>query len=77
MLVLTRRSGESIKIGNDIEVTVLEIQGDKVKIGINAPKNISVMRMELLLAARNANEEAASPDIDIETLKNPVKNDLH
>jgi carbon storage regulator len=73
MLVLTRHSGESIKIGNDIEVTVFEIQGDKVKIGISAPKKIPVMRMELLEAARNANEEAASPDIDLEALKNSVK----
>lgn len=69
MLVLARRSGESIIIGSDIEITVVEIQGDKIKIGINAPKNVPIMRKELLEAARSANTEAASPDINLDSLK--------
>lgn len=73
MLVLTRRRGESIEIGKDIVVTVVEIQGDKVKIGINAPKEIPVMRRELLEAARTANEEAVSPNIELDALKKSVK----
>lgn len=70
MLVLARHSGDSIIIGDRIEVTIVEIQGDKVKIGINAPKEIPVMRRELLDAARSANVEAASPNVDIKLLRN-------
>ena len=73
MLVLGRRSGESIIIDNEIEITVVEIQGDKVKIGISAPKKIPVFRKELLEAARSANEEAASPDIELNELKISIK----
>ena len=68
MLVLARHSGETIVIGDSIEITVIEVQGDKVKIGINAPKDIPVMRKELLEAASCANEQAASPDIALSTL---------
>ena len=73
MLVLGRRSGESIIIDNEIEITVVEIQGEKVKIGISAPKKIPVFRKELLEAARSANEEAASPDIELNELKISIK----
>ncbi|MCX7061349.1 MAG: carbon storage regulator CsrA [Gammaproteobacteria bacterium] len=48
MLVLTRRIGESLLIGNDISVTVLDINGTQVKIGIKAPNNVTVLREELL-----------------------------
>ncbi|MDR3645345.1 MAG: carbon storage regulator CsrA [Clostridia bacterium] len=65
MLVLTRRKGDSLMIGDEIEVTVVEIQGDKVKIGISAPRNITVLRKELVSEATDANQEAASPDIDL------------
>lgn len=68
MLVLARRSGESILIGSDIEVTVVEIQGDKIRIGINAPKKVPILRKELLDAARSANAEAASPNINLDSL---------
>ncbi|MEG1778435.1 MAG: carbon storage regulator CsrA, partial [Angelakisella sp.] len=47
MLILTRKIGESIFIGDSIEITVTEMSGDKVKIGINAPKEIAVLRSEL------------------------------
>lgn len=73
MLVLARRSGESLVIDGDIEVTIVEIQGDKVKIGINAPKKIPVFRKELLEEACSANEQAASPDINLKALKISVK----
>lgn len=69
MLVLARRSGESIIIDNDIEVTIVEIQGDKIKIGISAPKKVPIFRKELLEAVRSANTEAASPDINLDSLK--------
>lgn len=47
MLILTRRSGETINIGNDITVTVLSIKGNQVRIGVNAPKDMAVHREEV------------------------------
>ncbi|WP_078431753.1 carbon storage regulator CsrA [Metabacillus halosaccharovorans] len=60
MLVLTRRISESIKVGEDIEITVLSVNGDQVKIGINAPKDIDVHRKEIYLSIQESNSEAAS-----------------
>jgi carbon storage regulator len=74
MLVLARRSGESILIGDDIEITIVEVQGDNVKVGINAPKKIPIMRKELLEVAKAANEQAASPDVDLTSLESIVNN---
>jgi carbon storage regulator len=48
MLVLTRKSEQKIRIGNDIVITVLKVQGDQVSIGIEAPKQLQIMREELL-----------------------------
>ena len=48
MLILTRRVGETLKIGDDIEVTVLGLRGGQVRMGINAPKDIAVHREEVL-----------------------------
>lgn len=50
MLVLTRKSEQKIKIGNDIVITVLKVQGEQVSLGIEAPKNVKVIREELLKA---------------------------
>ena len=50
MLALTRKSGESIVINNDVEITVLDIKGDQVKIGITAPKSVPVYRKEVYLS---------------------------
>jgi carbon storage regulator len=47
MLILTRRTGETITIGNDVTVTVLGVKGNQVRIGINAPKNVAVHREEV------------------------------
>ena len=47
MLVLSRKSGESIKIGPDVEITVLAVQGNRVRLGIVAPTDISILRAEL------------------------------
>ena len=60
MLVLTRRISESIKVGEDIEITVLSINGDQVKIGIAAPKNIDIHRKEIYHSIQESNSEAAS-----------------
>ena len=61
MLVLSRQRDETIMIGDDIEVTVVDIRGDKVRLGINAPKSISVHRKEVYDAIRKENRAAAAP----------------
>lgn len=73
MLVLTRRAGESLLIGDGIELTVVEIQGDKIKIGINAPKSVSIVRKELVSEAENFNREAARARIDLDALGVAIK----
>ncbi|MGI6050147.1 MAG: carbon storage regulator CsrA [Acetivibrionales bacterium] len=47
MLVLTRKKGQSIMIGNDIEISIIDIQGDQVRIGIDAPKKVTIHRKEV------------------------------
>ena len=61
MLVLTRRANQSIMIGADVVVTVLEVRGDQVRIGIDAPRSISVHREEVFRELEAANRAAASP----------------
>ena len=58
MLALTRKKGEALVINNNIEITVLEIRGDQIKIGISAPKDVSVYRKEVYLQIQEANKEA-------------------
>lgn len=58
MLALARKANESIIINDDIEITILEIKGDQVKVGINAPKSVPVYRKELYLQIQEANAEA-------------------
>lgn len=64
MLVLSRRLGESVVIGDDVTVTVLEVRGDVVRIGIDAPRSVRVNRAELVREVGEANAEAASPSPD-------------
>lgn len=64
MLVLSRRVGESIVLGTDITVTVLDVRGDLVRIGIAAPRSVEVHRAELLEALEETNRKAASPTED-------------
>lgn len=59
MLILTRKLGESITIGSDVKVTVLEMQGKQVKIGIVAPKELSVYREEIYKKIQEENRKAA------------------
>ena len=68
MLALTRKKGEALVINNNIEITVLEIRGDQIKLGITAPKDVPVYRKEVYLQIQNANQEAISLD-GIEALK--------
>jgi carbon storage regulator len=64
MLVLSRKPGEALRVGDDVEITVVEVKGDMVRLGIDAPRNVSVWRKELWLAIvaenKKAAEEAAS-----------------
>tara|TARA_B100000965_G_scaffold130437_1_gene108728 strand:- start:1251 stop:1433 length:183 start_codon:yes stop_codon:yes gene_type:complete len=57
MLILTRKSGESLMIGEDISVTVLGVKGNQVRIGINAPKDISVHREEIFDKIKDNSDE--------------------
>ena len=68
MLALTRKKGESLVLNNDIEVTVLEIRGDQVKIGVKAPREVPVYRKEVYLQIQKENEAAASAE-NLEALK--------
>ena len=64
MLVLTRRSSQSIVIGKDIVVTVLEVRGDQVRIGVSAPRDVDVHREEVFLELQETNRSAASPSAE-------------
>jgi carbon storage regulator len=69
MLALSRRINESIIIGNDIEITVLEVKGDQVKIGISAPKSVPIYRKEIYLQIKESNKEASEANASDELLK--------
>ena len=69
MLALTIKKGESLVINNNIEITVLEIRGDQIKIGISAPKNVPVYRKEVYLQIQKENEASLKVD-GLEALKN-------
>ncbi len=69
MLALSRKCNESIMIGNGIEVTILDIKGDQVKIGINAPKSVPIYRKEIYKQIQAANIEAAKTEVAVDELK--------
>ncbi len=60
MLVLTRKKDQSIIVNENIEITILEVQGDQVRIGISAPRDISIHRKEVFLQISEENKKAAS-----------------
>jgi carbon storage regulator len=62
MLVLSRKVGEKLLIGDDIVVTIIDSRGDGVRIGIDAPRSMKVHRAEVIEAVREANREATSAD---------------
>lgn len=69
MLALTRKKGESIVVNNDIEISILDIRGEQVKVGIRAPKEVPVYRKEVYLQIQKENEAAVSLE-DLNVLKN-------
>ncbi|MBN9629792.1 carbon storage regulator CsrA [Leifsonia sp. TF02-11] len=70
MLVLTRKVGERVLIGDDIVVTILDVRGDGVRVGIDAPRGIRIQRDEVVQAVSEANQEAreAAATADPESL---------
>lgn len=69
MLILTRKKDESIHIGDDIVITILDITGETIKIGIDAPRNIQIFRSELLKEIQRENQQAAASKMDLHSLK--------
>lgn len=65
MLILTRKLGESIAIGDEIKITFLEMTGRQLRIGIEAPRNVSVHRAEVYQAIQEQNVQASTSDIGI------------
>lgn len=65
MLVLSRKAGETIWIGEDVEIVISEIKGDQVRIGIRAPRNIEVVRGELREDVSDSNAEAVVRNFDL------------
>lgn len=64
MLALSRKKGEALVINNNIEVTVLEVKGNQVKIGISAPKEVPIYRKEVYLQIQDSNKEAMQADLE-------------
>ncbi len=62
MLALTRKKGEALVINNNIEITILEIRGDQIKIGITAPKDVPIYRKEVYIQIQEENKAAISVD---------------
>lgn len=72
MLALSRKKSEALIINNNIEVTVLEIKGEQVKLGISAPKEVPVYRKEVYMQIQDSNKEAMNTD-GLEALQNLLK----
>jgi carbon storage regulator len=68
MLVLTRKKNESLIIAGDIEIEILAIDGEQVKIGIKAPKDVDIHRKEVYLAIQKANKDAAQQPLSLAAL---------
>ena len=68
MLVLTRRINQSIMIGEDVEIVIVDIKGDQVKLGIKAPRTVSVQRTEILQEIQEENRNAVNTTISPKTL---------
>lgn len=73
MLVLSRKKNESIHIGGNVIVTILDVTGDTIKIGINAPRNVEVYRSEVFEAIQKENKQAASAKMNIAELSELIK----
>ncbi len=72
MLALSRKKSEALIINNNIEITVLEIKGEQVKLGINAPKEVPIYRKEVYVQIQDSNKDAINAD-GLEALQNLLK----
>jgi carbon storage regulator len=70
LLVITRKKGESILIGDDIEISISKIEDGSVKLAIKAPKEMTILRKELYEEVQNENKEATKMNVNIDILKN-------
>ena len=73
MLALSRKLNESIIVNNDVEIVVLEIKGDQVKIGVKAPKSVPVYRKEIYTQIQESNKEALQTTVSAQSLKDMFK----
>jgi len=74
MLVLQRKVGESIKVGDDIEIHILAVDNDKVKVGLVAPRNVRIVRSELYGSIREENVRASQTAVPKEELMRALRN---
>ena len=74
MLILTRKLGESIAIGDDIKITFLDIKGKQLRIGVEAPRNVSVHRGEIYQMIQEQNLHAAASDMKVSEIWKHLKN---
>lgn len=72
MLALSRKKDEAIVVNNNVEIKIIEIKGDQVKLGITAPKSVPIYRKEVYLQIQEANQASASGEA-MEALKNLLK----
>jgi carbon storage regulator len=77
MLILTRKKGEAIQIGNDVEIQVISISGDQVKIGIKAPKDKDIFRKEIYLQIQAENQKAITSVEELPDFFNQQKNNIN
>ena len=73
MLILSRRPGESITIGDDVVITVVSVNGNQIRLGINAPREVRVLRDEIYKAVREENQAAANASHQKRRLENVFK----
>ena len=73
MLVLTRKKGEAIVLNDHIEITVLGIDGDQIKLGINAPKTVDIYRKEVYISIQEENKQAANQNVSLDALHSIFK----
>ena len=73
MLVLTRKKGQSLMIGHDVEISIIDIQGDQVRLGINAPRAVSIHRKEVFEEIKEENRQATTVKLGAEELKRAIE----
>lgn len=80
MLILTRRAGETLMVGDDVTITVLGVKGNQVRIGVNAPKHVSVHREEIYQRIQREKEQKENPqlaaDLDLEDDQDNMGNQI-